>query len=754
MDYQPFLISNFRTGMMTAVDPWLLPKDAFVVMENAYLYRGILSKRKGYVPFVETSHSVTAEAYGTGATSADLIVNGGMETWTGGDNVAPDNWTTYGTGCAIAKEASIKKAGSYSAKQTGNGTNAYGLYQDLAALHAVSWWKGRKIVFGAWVYATTAARAYIVINTNTPVYSSAHTGGGAWEWLEVTLDPVPESATYLQAMCYIGSGTSIPVYVDGATLYELPRTFTHTAAHIPLRPGSIVVTGPDDCEIFTDNGDGTLTGDQTGTGTYDAATGEISVTFHDAPTGAIILDYYFYPGLPITGIFTYYDNVGGQELLIFDTRRVMMYDSTNACTIDLVGEDVFTGDESNLVWLDNWNGVAYFTNHKDALMQYDGSDVEDVLVDTDDDDVSEMSNCLLCFNFKNRLVLLNTKETNAYGQRARWSKNGKIDFTNNEYVDAPTADWIVAARFLQDRLIVFFERSIWELAYTADYLLPFEWRRIDDTEGAIATFSLLETAREILALGPTSIIACDVLDVSRIDQAIPDYTLTFNRSKIGLCYAVTMDEIRQYIIAFPSIESDVCDKDLVFNYQDKCWSAYDLPFQCFGFYTESTSYTWDDANLTWDSDIAWDEKALQAGYPTTLGGAVDGKIYQINNGDNDDGAAIQMHVAGGNWNPFVEQGMGARLKCIDFLVDVNPGTTLTLNLYLDDQHQNFLTKTLDCSPESGAVIADKLWATVDFDGIIGNFFELELTHNAVDQPVAIHAICPWFAPAGRMRYEA
>lgn len=53
----------------------------------------------------------------------------------------------------------------------------------------------------------------------------------------------------------------------------------------------IVVT--DTVEIFTDNFDGTLTGDQGGTGTINYMTGEISVTFNTAPGNAqaILCDY-------------------------------------------------------------------------------------------------------------------------------------------------------------------------------------------------------------------------------------------------------------------------------------------------------------------------------------------------------------------------------------------------------------------------------------------------------------------------------
>ena len=49
--------------MVTAVEPWLDPKDAFAEMNNCYLRKGVLQKRRGYSEFAEMVHTHT----GTGA---------------------------------------------------------------------------------------------------------------------------------------------------------------------------------------------------------------------------------------------------------------------------------------------------------------------------------------------------------------------------------------------------------------------------------------------------------------------------------------------------------------------------------------------------------------------------------------------------------------------------------------------------------------------------------------------------------------
>lgn len=48
---QPFLISEFATGLSTTLQPWVRPRDAFEPLINAYTYRGVVNKRNGYIPF-------------------------------------------------------------------------------------------------------------------------------------------------------------------------------------------------------------------------------------------------------------------------------------------------------------------------------------------------------------------------------------------------------------------------------------------------------------------------------------------------------------------------------------------------------------------------------------------------------------------------------------------------------------------------------------------------------------------------------
>lgn len=74
----------------------------------------------------------------------------------------------------------------------------------------------------------------------------------------------------------------VQAVADGdATETDFTFVMTPTAGMAVL-PGSVVVT--DGTETFSDSGDGILTGDATGTGTVNYATGAVSVSFNAAPT--------------------------------------------------------------------------------------------------------------------------------------------------------------------------------------------------------------------------------------------------------------------------------------------------------------------------------------------------------------------------------------------------------------------------------------------------------------------------------------
>ena len=172
---------------------------------------------------------------GYGVNLPNLIYNGSFETWSGGASVAPDNWTLQGSGATIAREATIIKLGTYSAKLTRVGNDCQ-IYQDFAATKGLAYWKGKTITVSCWVYATVANRVQLHVEDGVgSTYSAYHTGDSTWQLITVT-HTVSLTATYLSMNCDVFNGNT-SAYFDGVMCVEGATAATYSpATYIDTNP--------------------------------------------------------------------------------------------------------------------------------------------------------------------------------------------------------------------------------------------------------------------------------------------------------------------------------------------------------------------------------------------------------------------------------------------------------------------------------------------------------------------------------------
>jgi hypothetical protein len=153
----------------------------------------------------------------------NLLSNGDFECWSAGTDEAPDGWTLTGSGASVAKETTIIKMGSASAKVTRAGYNC-SLNQAIHAVKGIEYWKGRTIILGVWVYATVADRARIYIGDGVGAsVSTSHSGGSGWEFLTITRT-ISSSATEVKIFCQVVTGDT-SAYFDGAMCVEGSSAF-------------------------------------------------------------------------------------------------------------------------------------------------------------------------------------------------------------------------------------------------------------------------------------------------------------------------------------------------------------------------------------------------------------------------------------------------------------------------------------------------------------------------------------------------
>lgn len=294
---------------------------------------------------------------------------------------------------------------------------------------------------------------------------------------------------------------------------------------------------------------------------------------------------------------------------------------------------------------------------------------------------SYLLGALIILPYKDRLVCLNTQEgTNPaapqqFSQRARWCQNGTPfnaldpsgaaaptptnynggqDAANTAwssdvigkggFIDAPTLEQIISADFVYDSLIVYFEKSTWQLRYTGNELLPFVWEKINTELGAQSTFSIIPLDHRALAFGNVGLHSCDSVNVDRIDQRIPDEVFSIQNANQGpqRVYGIRdyFNQLIYWTLPYigPNSEEDwqtdgqtiiYPNKTLVYNYIDKTFSFYNDSFTCFGYYQAQSGLTW-SSELKWgDSDFPWVNPEDQSIFQNVVGGNQQGYVEII-----------------------------------------------------------------------------------------------------------------------------
>lgn len=242
--------------------------------------------------------------------------------------------------------------------------------------------------------------------------------------------------------------------------------------------------------------------------------------------------------------------------------------------------------------------------------------------------------------FKGRLLLLNTVENNANGatayntgtptttgitptnyqtstnasfvNRCRYSHVGSpfsasawlepnftykpntgastVNADGGGFIDAATDEAIIGAEFIKDRLIVYFENSTWELAYTGNQVEPFSWQKINTELGAQSTFSTIPFDKAVLAVGDVGVHSCTGANVTRIDEKIPTTIFDIRTDNNGVNRVAG---IRDYFLelaywTYPDINANQYayiypNKVLAYNYRNNSWAIYDDTITAFGY---------------------------------------------------------------------------------------------------------------------------------------------------------------------------
>ncbi len=475
----------------------------------------------------------------------------------------------------------------------------------------------------------------------------------------------------------IGSGVSQQLF----SRLSINIGTTDGAGHISVTvPGIVFAVGQQfsiATEIFTVS--------VTGTPGIMLDTGASTVHTYNTTNGALVItgappltDVYFFPATAVMGLTNYeVGPINNQPSYAFDTQFAYTFDASGTgrwIRSQTAGVPTFHGTNSQFFWAYNWRGITpnlkslFVTNFNasipaagtdDPMYAFDGTTWTNFSTSTIFlTDGSFVASARIIIAFKNRLLLLNTVEQNAAGDnsayvnRLRYSFNGNpfaanawlqpkntnggLNGAGAGFIDAPTEEAIVSAEFIKDRLLVFFERSTWELVYTTNQVLPFVWQKINTELGSEATFSTVPFDKVVLAIGNTGVHACNGANVERIDNKIPDTVFDIFDKATGVARVAGIRDYFTEMVywTFPQGNQIATQPFptgvLVYNYKNNSWALNDDTITCFGYFEQQLALTWQNWTQTWEqSTFQWDGGDIQAQFRQVIAGNQEGFVYLI-----------------------------------------------------------------------------------------------------------------------------
>jgi len=720
--FQPFLISEFKTGLFNYLEPWIRPVEAWDPLENAYIYRGTLTKRQGYTIFGRMTYQDNNIALGNGGkvysgTLATHPIVAGSFSPSDGTESFTDNGDGTLTGSAGGSGTINYSSGAWTLTfnaNVPNNTNIYAIYQPNLSRPIM----GLK----QWVSEASGNRFLLAFDTRrAALYNNATN----------SFDPLSSISQIL----WVGDGATTSITFLTGWVAVSPYTNA-------LAPFSISIT--DGTSTITDDGAGNLTssGNFAAGGTVNYATGAVHLEFTAAPASTV----------------------------------------TITMTADLVG-DYFTGTSSNFFNATNWiapsyypsnPGVLYITNNVDRITIFDGTNLArppfPITQAHNIAFVNDIQTCLDIDVYKNRLLVqlpLLVGSSLAESQSIRWSAinsptNLVADVTGNGgELSAPTDDFIKSSEFLRDQLIVLFTNSTWTFRFTGSDFAPFRFDKINNSKSTNAPYGTIDYDQRVTAIGSKGLIACDGVNVQRYDNAIIDQFLAINQNRFFQCYGLRFDTINQSWMLYPDAETNasLSTNVLVYNFIENTWAVYDLALSCLGLYFVTADKTWNDFGpssqtpTAWDqAEFAWNSYLLQGLAPTLLGGSLSGGyVYQMNDGEadhpvsNDIDVAIESSITSARWNPFAGQGQKVQFGYIDVYYEINSQCTLDLTFYIDNSLAPATTRTFTLD---GPVNSDVNWKRI-YINIVGEFLRMNIYNNQTEN-FKILGLILWASPSGRL----
>jgi hypothetical protein len=490
-------------------------------------------------------------------------------------------------------------------------------------------------------------------------------------------------------------------------------------------PGSINLVGGTDGTTYTDptkNGTLTATGGSGTGGSINYATGVLTITAgaNENMTGTI----QYFPGLPVMGLrirenqdATFYQTIAFDQVYAYNFNGTTWQEFIPGTTWNANGSSV---SGTNFFWTTNyWVGdgnkkIFWVTNYSgitgDPIRYTNGSAWANFSPQIDASG-NLLTQCLCLLPFRGRLVAFNTLEgmtlgtSKIYSNRIRWAaigtpftvSDGSVVTTNfianawrsdvrgqGGFLDIPTSEDIVSVGFVRDNLVIYCERSTWQLRYTGRTIAPFQIEKVNSENGAEGTFSTIQFDTSLVGIGDKGILECDSYKSELIDIKIPDLVFQFQNANSG---PERVHGIRDFVnrLAYWTIPSASAngifpDQRLVYNYENDSWATFNDSLTCLGTIQIPTSRTWINTHKPWiQCNFPWISEPLED--PVIIGGNQQGFVERLDELTTNDISLFIQNITGNTTTPTVITSPNHNMQT-GFVIQISgiPDTTPFANL--------------------------------------------------------------------------
>ena len=692
MPFDRFLIAPFNSGLETDLRPWQIMDDSFPVLKNSYVFRGRVRKRAGSILMtISPLGSRLRVLIGTTDSMGDFT--GTVPSLSGAVgqlfSVGTDTFTVTDLGTPADLLAS-----DITATGTFNTSTGEVILDATISLTSVFWYPALPVMgitqyeIGAvnnhptYAFDTIYAYSFVPLNGWQRLGSAVWQGGDLnffWStnWQGLAGNPVLFTTNF-NASIPTAMATDDPIWWYDGTIWTAAsgfNAFYFLPQSLPLYSGPFIKTArlivPFKNRLVLLNTVENNNPRPASAGTTDGS-GNAAGTIAGAP---FAIGNFFVIG---TSIFKVTQASGALTVI-----------GTGSGTFNIsTGVYSFTGAPAT-------SSIYFYTGATGVNTSY-------------------VNRCRYSWNGS-------PFDRNAwYEPNQQDSSPGVIDNNNIAagagFIDAPTEEQIISCEFIKDHLIVYFERSTWELAYTGNEIQPFVWNKLNTELGSQSTFSTVPFDKEVFTIGQTGFHQCNGSNVVRFDDKIPQQIFSFqtkNNANQRIC------GIRDYISelvywayvdtnAVPTIKYP--NQLIVYNYKNQSWAIHDDTFTALGYFEQQADTTWaTSAPQTWEqSNEAWNSGVIAANQRQILAGNMEGFVVRLSDDIARNCAALQITNVTGTTGVITLTIVAHNLDDIptvnqfdqDFILLENmtwfdQGSYLNGNIYEVDHVVNANTITID-----------------------------------------------------------